>query len=278
MKGGTNVTDGQKLLLYVSYDGSHFCGYQAQKNGPSVQCELNRATEELFGYPCDITGCSRTDSGVHARMFCATVTRRGSDRLDTTIPTDRICRALNIHLPDSVAAWGAVSVPSDFHARYSVSSKEYEYRFLCRHERDPFENGRSWHIPRPISDDELARMQDAASAFIGKRDFAACMASGSKVVSTVRHVMDATVARVGDVVTFRVRADGFLYNMVRIMAGTLSDVARGTIPANEIAARLDSLDRRLMGRTAPAEGLYLNRVFYDDPAREGYHGGDSHGR
>lgn len=273
------MSEGQKLLLYISYDGSHFCGYQAQQNGPSVQRELNRATEELFGYPCDITGCSRTDSGVHARMFCATVTRHGTDHLDTTIPTDRVCRALNIHLPDSVAAWGATWVPSDFHARYSVSSKEYEYRFLCKPERDPFEHGRSWHIPRPLSDGELARMQDAAYAFIGKRDFAACMASGSTVASTVRHVMDATVDRKGDIVTFRVRADGFLYNMVRIMAGTLIDVARGTIPAHEIAARLDSLDRRMMGRTAPAEGLYLNRVFYDDPDREGYHGGgDTHGR
>ena len=272
------MTDGQKLLLYISYNGSHFCGYQAQKNGPSVQCELNRATEALFGFPCDITGCSRTDSGVHAHMFCATVTRHGTDRLNTTIPADRVCRALNIHLPDSVAAWGAIWVPSDFHARYSVSSKEYEYRFLCKPERDPFEEGRAWHIPRRLSDEELSRMQEAARAFIGKRDFAACMAAGSKVVSTVRHVMDASVDRAGDTVTFRVRADGFLYNMVRIMAGTLADVARGTIPADEITTRLESLDRRRMGRTAPAEGLYLNRVFYDDPAREGYHGGDPNGR
>ena len=105
------------------------------------------------------------------------------------------------------------------------------------------------------------------------------MASGSKVVSTVRHVTDASVDRAGDLVTFRVRADGFLYNMVRIMAGTLIDVARGTIPADEITARLESLDRKLMGRTAPAAGLYLNRVFYDDPARAGYHGGgNAHGR
>jgi len=273
------VTDGKKLLLYISYDGSHFCGYQAQKNGPSVQCELNRATEALFGYPCDITGCSRTDSGVHARMFCATVTRHGTDRLDTTVPIDRVCRALNIHLPDSVAAWGARWVSPDFHARYSVSSKEYEYRFLCKPERDPFEEGRAWHIPRALSDAALARMQEAALAFIGRRDFSACMASGSTVADTVRNVTAATVAREGrDTVVFRVRADGFLYNMVRIMAGTLADVARGTIPASEITARLESLDRRRMGRTAPAEGLYLNRVFYDDPARAGYHGGDLNGR
>lgn len=261
----------QKLLLYIRYDGSRFCGYQAQKNGYSVQQALNEGTEALFGYPCDITGCSRTDSGVHAHMFCATVTPKGKDSMETTIPPDKLPRALNIHLPDAVAVYRALWVPADFHARYSVSSKEYVYRILNTQDRNPFEHNRAWHYPRPISDQAFEAMQIAAKGFIGKRDFAACMASGSKVQSTVRHVMDASVDRDGDLIIFRVRADGFLYNMVRIMVGTLVEVAEGHISADSIPSRLDSLDRSGFGRTAPAEGLYLNRVFYNDPEKEGYH-------
>lgn len=261
----------QKLLLYIRYDGSRFCGYQAQKNGYSVQQALNEGTEALFGYPCDITGCSRTDSGVHAHMFCATVTPKGKDSMETTIPLNKLPRALNIHLPDAVAVYQALWVPADFHARYSVSSKEYVYRILNTQDRNPFEHKRAWHYPRPISDEAFEAMQIAAKGFIGKRDFAACMASGSKVQSTVRHVMDALVDREGDLITFRVRADGFLYNMVRIMVGTLAEVAEGHIPADSIPSRLDSLERSSFGRTAPAEGLYLNRVFYNNPEKEGYH-------
>ncbi|MBQ9152014.1 MAG: tRNA pseudouridine(38-40) synthase TruA [Clostridia bacterium] len=261
----------QKLLLYIRYDGSHFCGYQAQKNGYSVQQALNEGTEALFGYPCDITGCSRTDSGVHANMFCATVTPKGKDSMETAIPLERLPRALNIHLPDAVAAYSALWVPCDFHARYSVSSKEYIYRILNTQDRNPFEHNRAWHYPRSITNEAYEAMRIAAKGFIGQRDFAACMASGSKVQSTVRHVMDASVERDGALITFRVRADGFLYNMVRIMVGTLMEVAEGHIPADSIPVRLASLDRAGFGRTAPAEGLYLNRVFYNDPGREGYH-------
>ncbi len=261
-----------KLLLYLRYDGAHFCGYQTQPNGYTVQQALNEGTEALFGHPCDITGCSRTDSGVHARMFCATVTTRGEDHIDTTIPLDRLPRALNIHLPDALAAYNALWVPTDFHARYSVSSKEYEYRILNTPARDPFESGRAWHYPRPIGDRALARMQTAAAAFVGEQDFAACMAAGSKVQSTVRHVLTASVAREGSLITLRTRADGFLYNMVRIMVGTLVEVAEGHIEPADLPALLAARDRAALGRTAPAEGLYLNRVFYNDPEKEGYHG------
>lgn len=263
-----------KLLLYIRYDGSDYCGYQAQANGRTVQQTLNVATGSLFGFPCDVTGCSRTDSGVHARMFCAAVTGHGETHLDTTVPIDRIPRALNIRLPDSMAVWDARWVPDTFHPRYDVSSKEYEYRIYNASERDPFEVNRSWHVARPITEPMLTAMQAAARCFIGTRDFSACMASGSSVADATRTVMDARVIRDGDFVRFLVRADGFLYHMVRIMAGTLVDVAFDHIPLSDVPARLDSLDRARMGRTAPAEGLYLNRVFYNDPARPGYHGGD----
>ena len=265
-----------KLLLYLSYDGSAFCGYQAQAHGNTVQQTLNTATEAVFGHPCDITGCSRTDSGVHARMFCATVTREGGAPLETTIPTDKLPAVLNIHLPDAIAAYRAQWVPDDFHPRYSVSSKEYIYRIYNAPHRSPFEQKRSWHIPKTLDDAALARMNEAAAAFVGKRDFSACMASGSEILDRTRNVMAARVFREGDFVIFAVRADGFLYNMVRIMMGTLADVALNKISPDSIPERLASLDRRSMGRTAPAEGLYLNRVFYNHPERCGYVGGDTH--
>lgn len=271
---------GGKILLYISYRGDGFCGYQAQHNGPSVQGALNAATEMLFGHPCDITGCSRTDSGVHARMFCATVTDHRCTTLTTTIPSEKIPRALSIRLPDSISVWRAQWVPETFHPRYDVSSKAYIYRFLCAPERDPFETGRSWLLPVPARADMLSDMQMAAAGMIGQRDFSACMDAGSTVVNKVRHVMQAEVFRDAldeRILTFRVRADGFLYHMVRIMAGTLCEVAAGRIPPDSIPRRLDSLDRHLMGQTAPACGLYLDRVYYDRPDHPGYYGGDMHG-
>ncbi len=264
-----------KLLLYLSYDGSAFCGYQAQSHGNTIQQALNAATESLFGHPCDVTGCSRTDSGVHARMFCATVTKQGGTPLETTIPMEKFPAVMNIHLPDTISAYKALWVPDEFHPRYSVSSKEYVYQIYNAPYRSPFEHRKSWHIPQPLSDDTVNLMNTTAKHYMGRRDFAACMASGSEIADKVRHVMSANVTRQGDHILFSVRADGFLYNMVRIMTGTLVDVALGKIPADSIPARLDSLNRRLMGRTAPAEGLYLNRVFYDDPERPGFWGGDT---
>lgn len=253
---------GGKLLIAVRYLGTNYCGYQVQPNGPTVQAELNAAAEALFGFPCDIVGCSRTDSGVHAECFCATVARQGTDCLTTSIPTERIPRAFCRHLPPDIAVWAARWVPSSFHARYDVREKEYVYRIHNRHERDPFLADRAWHVPAPIGDAQLAAMQAAAAQYVGTHDFAAFMAQGSSVTSTVRTVTRAEVAREGDLITFRVAADGFLYNMVRIMTGTLLAVAEGKCAPDEIAAMLASRDRAQAGITAPACGLYLARVVY----------------
>ncbi len=252
----------RKLLITVRYDGSAYCGYQVQPNGPTVQAVLNAAAEALFGFPCDIVGCSRTDSGVHAECFCATVAKRGEAGLPTSVPTDRIPRALCRHLPDDVAVWSARWVPADFHARYDVIEKEYTYRILNRHERDPFLRGRAWHYPVPIGDTEFDAMRRAASRYVGEHDFSAFMAQGSSVSTTVRTVRYAGIEREGDCLVFRVSADGFLYNMVRIMVGTLIAVAEGKILPEEIDAILASGDRSRAGITAPPDGLYLSRVVY----------------
>ena len=255
----------QKILLKIAYCGTAYCGYQVQPNGVTVQEMLNRATEALFGYPCDVVGCSRTDSGVHARAFCATISRKGENVLVTAIEPSRIPRALNAHLPEDIAVRNAIVVPAEFHARYGVISKEYEYVIYNGRERDPFYRDRAWHIPTPIDDTALAAMQEAAAYFVGKQDFAAFRAASADTLDkdTVRHVMCATVERHGDVISFRVRADGFLYNMVRIMVGTLAAVAAGRLTPSDIPSILASGDRRRAGQTAPACGLYLDEVYYE---------------
>ena len=251
-----------KILLTLSYLGTDFCGYQIQPKGRTVQGELNAAAKALFGFDCDVTGCSRTDTGVHANTFCATVTKKGEGCIETNVDISRIPLAFNAHLPQDIAVKDARIVGDDFHPRYDVKYKEYVYRIYNFPTRDPMEAGRSWHIPQRIDEQSLGRMQRAADAFVGEHDFSAFMASGSTVESTVRDVKYARVERIGDVITFTVAADGFLYNMVRIMTGTLVDVARGKISSDAIPEIIELCDRKRAGVTAPADGLYLNKVVY----------------
>ncbi len=251
-----------KILIKIKYLGSAYCGYQVQPNAPSIQQKLNEATLAVFGYDCDIVGCSRTDSGVHANEFCATVAKKGTETLETAIPISRIPLALTAHLPDDISVFAAEWVSKEFHARYDVKEKEYLYRICNSAVRDPFEEGRSCRLPKRIDDEALARMQQAARLFCGTHDFSAYMAQGSKVLSTVRTVTHASVVREGDMILFRIAADGFLYNMVRILAGTLVEVAEGKIAPDEIEAITASRDRARAGLTMPACGLYLNRVTY----------------
>lgn len=251
-----------KILLTLSYLGTELCGYQVQPNGRTVQGELNIAARALFGFDCDITGCSRTDAGVHANTFCATVTRRGEKNIETGIDISRIPIAMNAHLPEDIAVREARWVEEDFHPRYDVRYKEYVYRIYNSPTRSPVEHGRAWHIPHIFDDTAIERMSLAAGQYVGSHDFAAFMASGSAVESTVRDVKYAEVTRLGDVIEFKVAADGFLYNMVRIMTGTLVAVGQGKIDPEEIEKIITSRDRSRAGMTAPSEGLYLNRVVY----------------
>lgn len=251
-----------KILLTLSYLGTDFNGYQVQPNGRTVQGELNRAAEELFGFECDITGCSRTDTGVHANTFCATVTKRGICSIETKIDISRIPLAMNAHLPLDLAVRSAEWKDDSFHPRYDVKYKEYIYKIYNSPTRDPMESGRSWHIPFVFDDVAIEKMNVAASYYVGRHDFSAFMASGSTVESTVRDVKYAKVVKNGDLIEFTVAADGFLYNMVRIMTGTLVAVAQGKITENGIGEIIESSDRSRAGMTAPAEGLYLNKVSY----------------
>ncbi len=252
-----------KILLTLSYLGTDFCGYQIQPRGRTVQGELNRAARELFGFDCDITGCSRTDTGVHANTFCATVTQKGTGAIETAIDISKIPTAMNAHLPEDVAVRSAEWVNDEFHPRYDVKYKEYVYKIYNFYARNPMESGRSWHIPHVYNDDALEKMKKAASYFVGKHDFSAFMASGSNVESTVRDIKYARIEKKGDIIEFTVAADGFLYNMVRILTGTLVSVAQGKISPDAIPDIILSKDRSRAGMTAPAEGLYLNNVVYN---------------
>lgn len=252
-----------KLLLKIRYIGTRYCGYQVQPNAVSIQQCLNEAARSLFGYDCDIVGCSRTDSGVHANAFCATVSKKGTADLSTTIPLSKVPLALSAHLPEDISVYGATWVPSGFHARYDVKEKEYVYRIYNSPVRNPFEEGRACHVPRLIDDAGLKEMQNAARTLIGTHDFCAYMAQGSRVTTTVRTVTGACVERVGDVILLRVSADGFLYNMMRILAGTLLEVGLGRITSEDVSHITASRDRSRAGATMPACGLYLDRVCYE---------------
>ena len=249
-----------KILLHVSFLGTNYCGYQIQPNGVTIQQKLNEATRALFGFDCDIVGCSRTDSGVHANEFCAAVSRKGSSSLDTTIPPERIPLAIAQYLPRDIAVTRAEAVEDTFHPRYDVKYKEYVYRIWDHPHRNPFLFDRCWHYPKHLSEETVEQMDRAAKLFCGTWDFASYMAADSKITDSVRTVYEAEVRRNGDVVEFRICADGFLYHMVRIRTGTLIAVAEGKLKPEDIPSVTASRDRRRAGITAPAEGLFLNRV------------------
>ena len=255
----------KKLFLRLSYLGTPFCGYQVQRSGvPTVQEKLNEAARSLFGYDCDITGCSRTDSGVHANDFCITVSEKGKDGIATSIPLHKIPQAMNVRLPSEISVRYAAMVDSSFHPRYDVKSKEYVYLIYNGRYRDPFLEGRAYFLPKELSDEAVASMNAAAQMLIGEHDFSSYMAAGSKVEDTVRNMMSASVERDGDIVRIRLEANGFLYNMVRIIAGTLLDVGEGRLAPDAVAEITDACDRSLAGATLPAHGLYLNRVNYEN--------------
>ena len=244
-----------KILLEIAYVGTAYHGFQVQNNAPSVQKTLQNALEEFFSCKLLVSGCSRTDSGVHARQFFCTA----EGEIAETFPIEKLPIATGRFLPSDIAILSAKVVEDSFHVRYDVKSKEYEYLILNRAERDPFFSARAYHYPRELKLDEMNR---AAAHLVGKHDFAAFMAAGSKIVDSVRTIHGCTVEKEGDIVTIRVSADGFLYNMVRIICGTLIAVSEGKIAADSIPDVIASLDRKRAGMTLPPDGLYLAKVMY----------------
>ncbi len=246
-----------KYFAKIKYLGTNFHGFQVQPNERTVQGELCRALAEAIGSEVRVTGVSRTDGGVHANEFCITV-----DAPTSTVPAERLPLAVARFLPTDLSLYFAASCPVDFHPRYDAVSKEYLYRIINSPIYDPFEYGRAWFIPKPISDDAVSLMRRACEYMVGEHDFSAFMSEGSDVTDTVRNLMYINITKTDKLIEIRVAADGFLYNMVRIIVGTLIEVANGRITPEEIPDIIASCDRSRAGMTAPAEGLYLNKVSY----------------
>lgn len=252
-----------KLILKIKYDGHGYAGYQSQPDMPSVQGTLTDALSKALGQRCSVTGCSRTDAGVHALGFVAAVEPVGEHDTDwLKIPVGKVHRAAARYLPSDIAIVGEAEADNDFHPRYSVVSKEYVYRMIDSPAADPFLAHRAWHLKRRLSDDGIARMNACAEHIVGRRDFSSFMAAGSKITDAVREVYSLGVKRRGDFIELRISADGFLYNMVRIITGTLTDCAAGTMEPAEIADIIAAKDRTRAGKTAPPDGLYLSDVRY----------------
>lgn len=246
-----------RLLLTLRYIGTRYHGWQVQPNGVTVQQVVQDAIERVTGVRSALTGCSRTDAGVHADMFCCA--------FDTASPLrgGKMAMALNAWLPPDVAVYDCREVADAFHPRYDAAGKQYIYRIWNDPARNPFWEGRALHLRRPLS---IEAMQQAAADFWGTHDFSAFCAAGSDVEDRVRTVRESTVSRDGAMVTFTVAADGFLYNMVRIMMGTLLDIEYGKLSPGSVPEILRRGDRAAAGHTAPACGLYLNRVYYREEA------------
>ncbi len=243
----------RNLLLTISFDGTAYHGWQVQENAVTVQQTLQDALEHICSKRDNVVGCSRTDSGVHANMYCCNV------RTESTIECKKLVGALNAVLPEDIAAIDCKEVDYGFHARYDCKSKEYIYKIWNSKNKNPFLHNYSLHYKYPLDAEFLDRQ---AKAFIGTHRFDSFCAAGSSVEDTERTVMNAAVERDGDMVIFRVEANGFLYNMVRIMVGTLIDISRGRIPADSIDKIIGAENRSAAGYTAPAHGLYLNKINY----------------
>ena len=245
----------RNLLLTIRFVGTNYCGYQFQANAISVAERFQDAIEAIFGQRLPTIGCSRTDALVHANMFCISL------KTESTIRCDNIIKALNTNLPYDIAVTGCKEVPLVFHARYDCTGKEYLYKIYNGTTRDPFYYNFAYHYRRPLNVDVL---NSAAKGIIGTYDFAAFCSAGSKVTDTVRTVFGCDAYREGDLITIRVNGNGFLYNMVRIIAGTLLMADEKGLLAADIKDIIVSKNRIMAGITAPPCGLYLNRVFYDE--------------
>jgi tRNA pseudouridine38-40 synthase len=244
--------------VLIAYNGAAYHGFQRQNNAVTVQEVAENALKKLLKQEIGVTGCSRTDAGVHAREFCFNM------RTSVAIPTDGLRLGLNALLPADIAVLSCEIAADDFHARYDAVSKEYVYLINNGAVRDVFTPG-AYFYPRELN---LSAMREAARLFVGEHDFAAyCKAESLEVTrakkrGTVRNIYDLQLSAANRQLSIVISGDGFLHNMVRIIAGTLLYVGEGKLNLAEVRESLDGANRTSAGKTLPAHGLYLNRVVY----------------
>lgn len=238
----------KRVKLTVAYDGTAYCGWQVQNNGPTIEGELNRCLQELFGEAIEVIGASRTDSGVHALCNIAVFDT------EAKMPPDKIAYALNQRLPEDIRIQRSEEVAPDFHPRHCESVKTYEYRIYIGTFPLPTKRLYSHFTYHPLN---LLAMREAAAYLVGEHDFKSFCSSKSQAESTVRTIYTLEIREEGNEIAIRVSGNGFLYNMVRIIAGTLMDAGQNLYPPEHMREILESRDRGSAGPTAPAKGLTL---------------------
>jgi len=245
--------DMRNVKLTIAYDGTNYKGWQLQKNGRTVQEELEEAIEKIFGKHHRVNAASRTDAGVHARGQVAHF------KLSSPILSQKIVMALNTALPEDIAIIDAEDVSPDFHSRFDTASKIYRYHILNSRQRDPFSEKHSWRVPYRLN---IPLMRKEAGVLVGQHDFKSFQARDKREGSSVRKVFHIDITKKKSFLTIEIEADGFLYNMVRNIVGTLIDAGRGYLPPGSMRKILKSRDRTTAGPTAPGKGLFLVEVKY----------------
>lgn len=243
----------KNIKLIIEYDGTNYSGWQRQKNAMTIQQKLEEAIHKATGKFCETTGSSRTDAGVHAKEFvCNFFT-------DSSIPPSNFKLVLNGILPKDIAVIKSEEVDINFHSRYNSIGKKYTYTIITGNNRPAIGRNYMYYMYRTLN---LENMQRACKFFIGTHDFSAFKSNGSSVKTSVRTISEFIIVKENNLIKFSVIGNGFLYNMVRIMVGTLLQVGVGKFKPEYIDVILKSKDRSLAGKPAPASGLCLEKVFY----------------
>ena len=247
----------KRILLTVEYDGTNYAGWQRQINGLAVQQVLEETLQKATKERIVVTGASRTDAGVHA------LGQAVHFDTESRIPPEKYPFVLNTMLPRDVRVHTGREVPEGFHARFMTCGKRYTYRIVNSRHASAIRRNTHVHVPLPL---DLAPMQEAAKQLLGTHDYAAFQAAGGTAKTTIRTITGAELVRFGDEIILTVEGDAFLYNMVRIIAGTLIEIGLGRRSANAFSEAYETLDRLSLGVTAPPQGLELTKVYYPDAA------------
>lgn len=247
----------KRILLTVEYDGTNYAGWQRQINGLAVQQVLEEALQKATKERIVVTGASRTDAGVHA------LGQAVHFDTDSRIPPEKYPFVLNTMLPRDVRVHTGREVPDGFHARFMTCGKRYTYRIVNNRHASAIRRNTHVHVPLPL---DLAPMQEAAKQLLGTHDYAAFQAAGGTANTTIRTITDAELVRFGDEIILTVEGNAFLYNMVRIIAGTLIEIGLGRRSINAFSEAYETLDRLSLGVTAPPHGLELTKVYYPEAA------------
>lgn len=245
----------RRIKLIVAYDGTEYSGWQIQPEALTIEMYLDKAIHELTGENVHVTGASRTDAGVHAYGNVAVFDT------ESTIPGDRFTFALNRFLPDSIVIQDSWEVSGDFHPRHCNTRKTYEYRILNTAVPLPQKRNFTWHVTGSI---DIEKMKEAAAYIVGEHDFKSFCCVRTQAESTVRTIYSLEVLQEGSEIIIRIKGNGFLYNMVRIITGTLIQVGKGRFKPEYVKQMLEAKDRTVAGQTAPPQGLTLVGIEYVD--------------